>query len=146
MRIDTNELIAGVAILEVRRLLRDFNAGIGQLDVERLLDLDGEAALALLSELSRLGLLKRTKTDGERRWVPTVQGNALAGAKALAPMPRKTADALLQAFFDRVREVNARADFLYTVAWVDVFGSYLSDRQWTLAQLGPLVGLATMKI
>ena len=128
MRLDTNELIAGVAVLEVRRLLRRFNAGFGQLDVERLLDVDDKAALALLDELSRLGLLKRTKAHGEWLWVPTVQGNALAGAKALAPMTRTTADALLQKLLDRVLEVNARADFLYTIVRVDVFGSYLSDR------------------
>lgn len=128
MRLDTNELIAGVPILEVRRLLRRFNAGIGQLEVEGLLGLDGKAALALLDELSRLGLLKRAKAEGDRHWVPTVQGNALAGAKALAPMTRKTADALLQKLLARVLEVNARADFLYTVTRVDVFGSYLSER------------------
>lgn len=69
MRLDTNELIAGAPILEVRRLLRRFNDGIGQLDVEGLLGLNGKAALALLDELSRLGLLKRSKAEGERHWM-----------------------------------------------------------------------------
>jgi len=129
MRLDTSELIAGVALLDVRRLLRGFNVEIGQLDVEHLLGLEDTAALALLVELTRLGLLKRrTTADGEYRWVPTIRGNALAGAKALAPMTQKTADALLQKVLDRAREVNQRSDFLYTIIRIDVFGSYLSDQ------------------
>jgi len=126
MRLDKTAVIAGVPVLEVRRLLRTFALGFGRPGVERLLRLDERAADALVTELEQLGLIEAT-LGPERGWVPTTKGNALAGALALSPMRRAKADKLLARVLDRVRQVNASDDFLYYVTRVEVFGSYLSD-------------------
>lgn len=127
MRLDPSEVIAGIPILEVRRLFRELNAGMRLTDVAELLSLEARAARELVDELQRLDLLARVHRNPDA-WAPTPKGNALAGAKALPPMTRKTAEELLAKFLQRVQQVNASDEYLYTVARVDVFGSYLSDQ------------------
>ncbi len=77
MRLDPSDAIAGLPILEVRRLFRTLNAGMRLEDITDLLDLAGE---------------------------------------------------LLAKFLQRVQQVNASEEYLYTVSRVDVFGSYLSNQ------------------
>lgn len=126
MRLDRDEVIAGVPILAIRGLLRKLNWRIGLADVARVLTLDPAEARALVDELHLLGLI--APVNGEQdTWAPTPRGNALAGARALPPMTRKTAEALLEAFLRRVTELNTSNKYVYRVARVVVFGSYLSD-------------------
>lgn len=127
MRLDPSDAIARIPILEVRRLFRTLNAGMRVEDVADQLDLEVRAARQLVDALQRLDLLALVSSNPDV-WAPTVKGNALAGATALPPMTRKTAEGLLAKFLRRVQQINASEEYLYTVSRVDVFGSYLSNR------------------
>lgn len=132
MHVDPRERIAGIPILEVRRLLRRLNQSDASAErlVATVLSIPESAASVLITELLRKHLIERVRQhDGEDWFSVTVAGRALASASAAKPIRRKTADDLLAKLMERVRLVNADSSFLYTVTEVRVFGSYLSDAE-----------------
>jgi predicted nucleotidyltransferase len=85
----------------------------------------------LIAELVKLELVRKSEFQPEKnivRYETTIQGNALALAKAGKPVSRATADRVLQEFLDRVKRVNEQSELAYIVESVVVFGSYLTDR------------------
>jgi hypothetical protein len=54
-----------------------------------------------------------------------VKGNALANASFGRPVSRQKAQREFDAFLARVAEVNADNDLMWSVAYVDLFGSFL---------------------
>ena len=84
MHIDTKEKIAGVPILEVRKLLRHGQRSAWPIDlVSSLLKIDEEAAQTLITTLHQQGYIESGKSfGGGGYWQNTVKGNALALASA----------------------------------------------------------------
>ena len=79
----------------------------------------------------KLELIRKREFQPDKNVVhygTTIQGNALALAKAGKPVSRTSADRVLQEFLDRVKIVNQRSDLAYGVASVVVFGSYFTVR------------------
>ena len=131
MRIDPKGSIAGRPALEIRNLLR---RGMGyqwtSMFVCERLDVSEAEAQRVIDELLREGYIERDDTfPGHLRWRNTVAGNALAMASAAKPVRRATAEKKVTEFLERVRRVNEDAYYLYKVTRVEVFGSYLTDRE-----------------
>jgi len=132
MRIDSNEKIAEVPILKVRKLLRhvDNEMEWGKKFVVSLLEISPKMANRLLQELERKGYIKPSRIlDRQQLWCKTLKGSTLGLASAAKPVNRKTADRIFSEFIDRVKRINTDSYFLYKVNKVIVFGSYLTDAQ-----------------
>ena len=54
-------------------------------------------------------------------------GSRLANIRLLPRIDRAKAEGMVDAFLDRVRQVNARAELLYRVVKVNAFGSFITD-------------------
>ncbi len=93
-----------------------------------MLGIDGASADELLLALASDGYIE---PDGHallaQRWHNTIKGNALAQASTTAPLKRATAARNLEAFLERVKQVNADRTFAYVVETVVLFGSFLGD-------------------
>ncbi len=128
MRIDPKAKVAGRSMLEIRRLFQALGGGPHRLEsVANALKLSVVEAGPLVRRLARLGYLEETSERSGGQWYKaTRQGRRLACATAAKPVHRRTAERALQAFLARARQVNEAPDFLYRVATVVVFGSFLT--------------------
>src|SRR3954447_15232269 len=54
-------------------------------------------------------------------------GSRLANIRLLPRIDRAKAEGIVDAFLERVRQVNARAELLYRVVKVNAFGSFITD-------------------
>ena len=132
MHIDSNEKIAEIPILKVRKLLRhvDNEMEWGKNFVVSLLEISPKKANTLLQELERKGYIKPSRIlDRQQLWRKTLKGSTLGLASAAKPVNRKTADRIFSEFIDSVKRVNTDSYFLYKVNKVIVFGSYLTHAQ-----------------
>jgi hypothetical protein len=136
MRIKPDEDVAGFPASKIREVLRQSVDRLSARHATKILGINTEDATELLERLAHSGFLKRNpaspNSDDEHSWRRTVKGGALANALFSSPVSRQTAEQTLNAFLDRVRQVNSDNRFLYCVRKVIVFGSFLGD--------GPFVG------
>jgi predicted nucleotidyltransferase len=136
MRIDPKETIAGIPILDVRKLLRRTRTfGFTEEYVKYSLKLSTDQAAQLIDEMASRGLIKEDKPEDlesmefevtERYWENTMAGNRLALATAAKPIKRSTAEKAIKGLLERVEELNSNPHYLWKVDKVIVFGSYLS--------------------
>jgi len=131
MNIDSKSEIAGFPALLVRNLMRRIGAfEIYSIFVARQLHISNEEAEKMIKLLVKQGFLVETDySHNERRYEATLKGRSLALASAAKPITRKTADRILEEFLDRVKNINSDSYFLYKVSKVDIFGSYLTDKE-----------------
>ncbi len=130
MRINPNEKIAEVPILEVRKLLKyvDNESDWGNNYVTRILELSPQKANRLLLELERRGYIERGVIfKRDQLWRKTLKGSTLGLASAAKSVTRETADRVFSEFLERVKQVNSDPCFLMKVKKAVVFGSYLGD-------------------
>jgi len=146
MRINPQNTIAGVPILEVRALMRWARGWHWPLSaVEERLKVGREQAVKLLGALEHSGYVERSlelRENVEPYYQVTICGCALAMATAGKPIKRKTADRLLAAFLNRVSQANDNDYYLYKVTRVVVFGSYLDQDKQELNDLDLAIDLA----
>jgi PhnB protein len=72
----------------------------------------------LIAELVKLELVRKSEFQPEKnivRYETTIQGNALALAKAGKPVSRASADRVLQEFLDRVKRVNEQSELNHPI-------------------------------
>lgn len=129
MRIQPGDLVLGIPVLSVRKLLK-YVQGLqsGTLDIiARQLEVDATTAGQIQQGLLDEGYIEPSDpVIGQGHWQLTWKGSALANASTRRPITRKTAERLVEEFLARVREVNA-AGYAYRVRRVIVFGSFLGD-------------------
>ena len=126
MRIDPNGIIAGHPSKLMREVLRRGRAGPWHAHLVRdVLNINLAEANGVIEELKNMGFIEVTEGSADL-WTNTVRGNALANSSAAKPIHRSTAAKALQAFLERVGDVNRDAYYLYRVRSVVLFGSYLS--------------------
>ncbi|HET9505245.1 MAG TPA: nucleotidyltransferase domain-containing protein [Hymenobacter sp.] len=146
MKINTCQPIAGYPILQIRDLFK-WRSTLCRENIEDKLKISTPRAAKLLKELVQLGYLELMPSDfpeEKGRWFElTPAGRTLALARAVPAMQRAKAEKLLAEFLDRVREVNASADFLYKVDKVVVFGSFLRPEVAELNDLDVAVELTS---
>lgn len=139
MNIDPSEQLAGLPILEIRRLLRRLKQfhGILYLSyggyvrlVQEILDISPYQARQVGKALKQERYVERYRgLDNKTYWTTSLKGSALALASAARPLRRATAEKKLAEFLDRVRHVRDSPEFLYKVKKVVVFGSYLTSKE-----------------
>jgi len=125
MRIQSNDLIVGQPALAIRKVLRN-RTHISVDTIRDALDVNLETARQILKDLATEGYIEASEGFQEM-WHTTMQGNAVANAKAGKPITRRTAERLVEEFLGRVNEINACDDYVFRVTQVVIFGSYLSD-------------------
>jgi hypothetical protein len=122
--------IAGCPATQVRTLLRRFNQEFWTVkEAAKFLKTSEAHARRLVYSLAKLGYVEVVRQQRPGTWRNTMAGNALANATAAHPISRPVADRLLKEFLIRVRSVNGDPSWLYRVAKVVVFGSYLNHQQ-----------------
>lgn len=130
MRIDRTEIVAGVPILKIRDLLRHASSDEWRVEyVAERLKLSLPKARKVVAELLQRGWIQQTPAPRWNRrlklYQRTLDGGSLASARAVKPISRAKAEAVLKEFLTRVEEVNARDELSHIVTQVRVFGSYL---------------------
>jgi hypothetical protein len=124
MKIDWNETICGLRMIELRNLTR------------KMFDEKNIAFIAAKSGLSEPACQSLARMMIERGWWQqiepgfyraTVTGNAMAMSKKLPPLTRASAEALLERVISTAHEINADPDMAYDITYLAVFGSYLRD-------------------
>jgi predicted nucleotidyltransferase len=125
MRINSKDEIGGEPILKVRKLLRVRDSWTVEF-VAWFLGVSKPRAKRFMEGLEAEGYVEPGPTP-ERTWSITQKGSTLACATAARPLLRRTAEKQLAEFLKKVEEVRDNPWFLYKVAEVYVFGSYLSD-------------------
>jgi predicted nucleotidyltransferase len=132
LRISRGDVIAGLNALDLRKYFRAYGDGaVSSATAREEFSITKRKAVRLIAELVKLELVRKSEFQPEKnivRYETTIQGNALALAKAGKPVSRATADRVLQEFLDRVKRVNEQSELAYSVESVVVFGSYLTDR------------------
>jgi predicted LPLAT superfamily acyltransferase len=83
----------------------------------------------ITDDLITHGLIEPFQHRGEREDLFQVAalGARLANARLMARIDRAKAQGIVDAFLERVRQVNARAELLYRVRKVHAFGSFITD-------------------
>lgn len=125
MKINPKETIAESPLLKIRDLLKKGKAESIVLTAS-FLKITKKKARQLLKNLLELGYIEEVQVDGYKIYRNTLKGNALALSKAVPSLSREKADALYNAFIERVKQVNQEDYYLYKVTKVQLFGSYLT--------------------
>jgi hypothetical protein len=129
MRIQPGDLVIGLPVLAIRKLLKyvqRLQGGTLETIAEQL-EVDAPSAAQIYQRLLSEGYIEPSEpVAGNESWHLTWKGSALANASTRKPITRKTAERLVEEFLARVREINA-SDYAYRVGRVIVFGSFLSD-------------------
>lgn len=126
MRVRSTDIVAGVPAKEARAIVREIREHDTQgLPVEYLETRVGREVLTRFVDEGFLEPTTPHHADRPACLMTTIRGNALAGASFGPPTPRAKAQRELEAFLDRVREVNANPDLMYWIVHVDLFGSFL---------------------
>lgn len=133
MRINLNETILGVPNLEIRRLLRRNRDNYHSFDIDYLtevLEIKAKNARQLVVELVGLEYIELHTPSGVRKtYLNTIKGHAFANATAAKPIKRATANLRVAEFLERIDLVNDDPHVHYLVKHVDIFGSYLTDKE-----------------
>lgn len=123
MRIERDQLIAGLPARDVRRFMRDAAGFVIRVrTVTEVLGCSEHRALELLKKLQNEGFLAAK----EDFWEATERGHALAMATAALPLRRATAERLIEQVVGRAREINKNERLAYRLRWLALFGSSLA--------------------
>ena len=129
MRVESTAEIAGLPVLEVRRLLRETMNSYGwHSDMAKALpQLSNQCCAAVIRRLFE-GFIERSSSY-PADWRNTTKAMQLARASAAKPLHRQTALKKLGEFMDRVHFVNSPAcEFLFWIEEVALFGSRLPKK------------------
>lgn len=130
MKLNKSDVIAGVPVSHVRAVLRYAYRWHGEISSRgiRFVLKDQYDPQQLSDELIARDLLTSEQDPHKGRYFRlTTQGSAFALASFGKGFHRRTAAKALEAFLERVNEVNRSSDLLCSVERVRVFESYLSD-------------------
>jgi hypothetical protein len=100
LRISGGDVIAGLNALDLRKYFRAYGDGaVSSATAREEFSITKRKAVRLIAELVKLELVRKSEFQPEKnivRYETTIQGNALALAKAGKPVSRATADRVLQ--------------------------------------------------
>ena len=134
MRIDPATRMAGIPSLEVRRLLelaarRQFvNPRLFQ-NRGHLSNAEATALVELLVKRQLMRLANPQPGGGGPWYSVTNKGARFVLASGAKPLRRATAERKVREFLDRIAQANSSDQFVFRVAKVLVFGSYLTDAE-----------------
>lgn len=126
MRIEKDQLIAGLPAKEVRRFMREAAGFIVRpRTVVEVLGFSVDDSQRLLENLQKEGMLAAK----EDYWLATERGHALAMATAARPLYRSTAQRLIDEIVGRARVINSNDALAYRVQRLAVFGSFCAGAE-----------------
>jgi len=130
LHIDPKTTIAGIPALEARKLVSNIPYEANGFSVQclsRRFGITQKLAQLRILAFETEGYFEKIIDDGKKsRWQLTMKSASLAQASAAKKVKRDTADKHYQAFFERISEINVNDAYLYQVAKVVLFGSYLT--------------------
>jgi predicted nucleotidyltransferase len=134
MQIDSRQTLAGVPILELRRLFRQLTAhhqnAFGREWLLRELRLGASQADRVLEELARQGYISLDPSQHkEIEYRTTEVARQLVRSSAAKRISRATAQDALEGMLLRAEKLNANPKYLYSVCSVVLFGSYLNGNE-----------------
>ena len=122
MRIDKDQIVAGMPARDVRRFMRSVSGTVIQpASAVQTLGLTKRESEQFLRELEREGLI--SAETGYRE--STVKGSAFAMATAARPLHKKTAERLVKELVERAQIVNLDRRLAYRVQELILFGSVM---------------------
>ena len=122
MRIDKDQIVAGLPARDVRRFMRSITGTVIQPgSAVQTLGLTKKESEQFLRELEREGLIS-TET-GYRE--STLKGSAFAMATAASPLRKKTAERLVEEVVKRAQIINLDMRLAYGVQELILFGSVM---------------------
>jgi hypothetical protein len=129
MRVEKNDPIAGLPAKTVRDFLRRLRDDAWSAEpIAEYFNLSATEVTRVIQALVTLQILEQTEDsspEGEKPFYFCGQaGRGLRNANFRPRISRAKADRLVAGFLERVAEVNAEEDRVYTVTEVRVFGSY----------------------
>lgn len=134
MKIDKTDIIAGYPAIKIRDLLREGRpqSYMSISLIGDFLSLNNKQAKVVLDELIKLGLIEVGNDPNypHRTHSITLEGNSLANKRFVPTISRERAEKHFSKFNERVREVNQNPKYLYKVAKVLLFGSFMKDAQF----------------
>jgi predicted nucleotidyltransferase len=120
VRIEKDQLIAGLPAKDVRRLMRKVEGClIRPSTVAHILGLRDSRARRILIRLGKEGLV-HAKED---HWEITAKGRTLTMATAASPLRKATAETLIVKLIERAKMINKSNHLAYRVQRLVVFGS-----------------------
>lgn len=125
MRMYKDQIICGIPIKEIRDFLRKYKVyTIDALVNNKTCKSSAEAEM-LLKHLETNNLIEPYPYSNRtmQSWWTTTQGNAFRKAKFIKPLNKLQASTLLNAFLERVKEVNRSDKYLFKIDYVGLFGS-----------------------
>jgi hypothetical protein len=132
MEIKAGQRIAGLTAKALRDFLRKFHTGFSQDWMVKDLEVSVWKATRIIRALLRDEYIEpepdRPTTIRSLCWYrPTMRGQELIRASAARRVTRKTAQMALDAFMQRVHQVNRDPRYLCTITKVAAFGSFLTE-------------------
>lgn len=122
------ELICGLDALEARRILKRFgDEALSLQQAAKQCEIDVATAPGLFARLVAEGYLSITRGTNES-WTITSKARQLFDKSTTRLLKRTKAQEKLQDLLVRVKQLNENAYYLYAVARLGVFGSYLTDK------------------
>lgn len=132
VRITKGEMLGGVPIEDVRKLLRR-NAGLSFSAESIVDDLSITNALAgrLVEALLGAGYIREVKQshEGDTYYERTLDGSTLAAATMAPPLRRSTVERLLKEVVERAKAINENDAYAFRVARIVLFGSALGTKE-----------------
>jgi hypothetical protein len=130
VRIERDQTFADIPAGRVTDMMRGLRSGelLGVEYVQQYLGVLPRQAKTLIAELERQGFIE-PESPGSKWWGATLKGSALALATAAKPIRRRSAEAILERFLERVHTVRIDPTFLWRVERVDLFGSLAAARE-----------------
>jgi len=143
MKLDRNSSIAGLPAVTVRDVLRY----LGRLSMAvegfaHRLGIDRAKAETWIADMVKLGWLEPGDYGDDFR--VTAKGAGLATAMFIKRISRAKADEIVRDMLDRADGINANPDYVYRIADISAFGSYVTDAP-ELGDLDLVVTLAFKK-
>ena len=125
MKVDKNEKISGIRIIDIRNFLRRMRNWpfFTAIYVEKYFNISHKVAFELLAELKKAGYINEKDAD---KYEVSIKGNALSMTRFVPRMSKEKADKVFAGFMKRVETVNNDSRFIFRVSKLILFGSYIN--------------------
>jgi hypothetical protein len=131
VHIDKDQLICGVQAVLLRDSLPESQSFFIPINIGIKMGLTKIKSKMLAELLESEGYIEpENERNIEGYYHLTIKGGSLKLASAAKPIRRETAEKSIEAFLDRVNEVNTNPNYLYETSDVMIFGSFLSEKEY----------------
>lgn len=132
MRLTRKQTICNIPILKIRDYFSHIRPErITPEKISQHFEIDKKHTQELIQTLLDEGYIEPVDSEYQL----TVKGNALCVARYTSPLNKAKADKLFKEFMERVEEINTNDYYLYKVAKIILFGSYIDPEKTDFADI-----------